>query len=345
VVSLAGSEVSDASRFLHLPEEWLRARRDRRALLQAIDQVATLILTLAVLAALAAIARSWRETPMPGQAFLAAWIGLTVVEGFAVWTSWPVTRFYFSTAEPVALQTLQSVGIGLLLAVMIASAVALLAVTLHGAGPRSDSKGTHRVVSGLGLGAACSGVLAAGRALGLAAQSGPRWGDYSALSDGWPLLATANGAIRRFAVLGAILCLIISGLDHWTEGFARRRPLTLGLLWIASVALVSSLSPDSLGQWVLLGSLLTLLVVGSYLLLLRSEPASTPIVVGVVVAASTLEAAAANLYPGARWGSILGALAILVVAALWSRSIAGTSALARTDATGDPHLPLADSTQ
>ncbi|MBZ0112928.1 MAG: CPBP family intramembrane metalloprotease [Thermoanaerobaculia bacterium] len=321
IVSLAGSEVSDASRFLHLPEDWLRARRDRRALLQAVDQVATLFLTLAVLASLAAAARSWRQVPMPRRAFLTAWMGLTVVEVLAQWTSWPTTRFYFSTTEPVRLQALQSAGIGLLLAVMIASAVALLAITLHGGRPRHPVAGTRLIIAGVALGVTWTGILAAVRALGLSIHSGPGWGDYSALSESWPMLATANDAVRRFAVVGAIVCLLLAALDHWTEGFSQRRTLALGLLWMTMVALVSTLSPDSLGQWVLLGSLLAVVVICSYLFLLRREPAAAPVAVGVLLVASTLGAAASDLYPGARSGSILGALAILVVAWFWSRSL------------------------
>jgi len=97
-VHIAGDEVVDGYRFVHVPEEWERAERNRRTLAGVIGAACTMVMVLAFLAgAITAVVRWSRGRFAPGS-FVTFGALLLVLGVIGVANSWPVITSGFSTA-------------------------------------------------------------------------------------------------------------------------------------------------------------------------------------------------------------------------------------------------------
>ena len=329
VVVIAGDEVADSYRYLDLPEEWLRERRDTRAFNSAVSQVAGLGLGLVVLAALAVLIVSWNRTRRPRKQFLLALLGVFLLNLLSRVNGWTESQFFLSAIEPLRDQLFELLAFGLLGTVLLSSALALLVVSAHGAeGPSDQNRGWSKL-TGIGLGGLLWGLTSISNSL---LPSGlPPWGDFSPMSSSSAVLGTALGALNEFLVIAALCSLAVATIHRLTQrGTQHNRPI-LGLVGLLLFAGLLPSTPTESNLWLIVGLVYWFVSVKIYQHLLRHDLSILPVAIGTWFVFASLQEGMSQLYSGALAGHLLGGFLIGCCAWSWSRSLANFPATEESD--------------
>jgi hypothetical protein len=232
-VSVAGDADLDARRFVHVPEAWLRAERERESGMQIAAIVAGLLIVLAALAALVVAVKSWLAKQCDMRALM-----LVLAIGFGaaaarIVVMWPALAMQFRTTEPILSQGLLGVSRSLLAAALGGLVVALLA----GVGAWSARIAPRTVLAGAlppwAAGAAAALFVAGATALagGLGSRTSPLWPSLASESAASPVAAAALQGVGSVASIGMGL-FVLHILDRVTAGWTRRG-------WLAIVVVIA----------------------------------------------------------------------------------------------------------
>jgi hypothetical protein len=325
-VHIAGDEIVDSYRFVHIPEEWERSERNRRTLAQVVQIVCTVAMALTFLAgAILAVVRWSRGRFAVGSfvLFFVALFGLGVVE---VLNSWPAMTANFSTAQPFSLQSSIALVGSLLAMLVIAVAVGLCIGMLHRWLPVQPDDGTGRtLVLGSALGALVACLVAIGGAL--ATQLEPDWGPYQAAAAVFPVLATALGPISSWIATSTLVLLVLTFVHVMSRSWTRLRLATGLVLVLFGLVIAGVGGVDTVQRWCGGGVAIGLLLAAGYALILRHHLALVPIVAATVAVLGTLRDGILGLYPGSLIGSAAAAILIAGTAVTWLRRLTRESAI------------------
>jgi hypothetical protein len=319
-VVLAGDEVARVGRYIHVPEDWERARRaadTRNRILRIVTGVVFggLLVAAAVLGVI-----MWSRGRYAPRLFFGA-AALMLVASIADGANgWPSLLASLQTALPLPLQILGVIGIGLV-ALTFTSSLAGLAI---GALPhRLANAGGLADRDALRLGIA-AGLFGAAVSFAAAAFRTPDWAAAPAvgpLGSYIPVLAVAidpiAGFITRLAVLGSLLAFV----HVWTAGWTRRR--VPGAIALAAAGLVGAGAPAGMhaGGWALGGFVSAAGLLVAFVTLLRADLTMVPVALGTMMAIGVLAGGAGRPFPGALAGSILGAILLAALSWWWFRAL------------------------
>jgi hypothetical protein len=236
-VNVAGDEIASIGRFVHVPEEWERAQRERDGRLTIVKLALGACLALAALAAIVSAVLQWTRGHCDRRA-LTLMIGVAfALSAGSVANHWPRIEMGFSTAEPIASQASIAIAGSLLMGLL----AALLVGLAGGVGAWAAQRQPVQRIAGT-LPAWAAGVAAAVMTAGAGAavealtpRTLPVWPSY-AIEAAWvPALAAAiEGA--RVLTLSAVALFVLHWLGRVTGAFTRRRWLTLVVLVLAFCA-------------------------------------------------------------------------------------------------------------
>jgi hypothetical protein len=312
-VAVAGDEVVGVSRFVHVPEPWLRAERERDARMQIAKVAGALLAALGGLAAIVFGVRSWMRGHCDTRAavlVLAITLGAAAA-GIAV--MWPVLASNLRTTEPVAWQVLRIVSGSLLAATLGALVVALAA----GVGAWAVRTAPGTPLSGplppWAAGAAAALFVAgvstfAGR---LVPPEAPLWPSLALASAAFPWAAAALEGVGVLSSIGVAL-FVLKVLERATAAWTRRTWLAVAVIVVlvgATVAARSGSGADAAVEGLVAG----LVAAAVVYCVLRFDARTVP---GYVVASALVgaaETAALDATP-AGWTSfaIVAAVSIAV---------------------------------
>ncbi|MBU6485352.1 MAG: hypothetical protein KGR23_11205, partial [Betaproteobacteria bacterium] len=231
-VAIGGDQVTAAGRFVHIPETWLRAERERDDRLQILALAGFAVFLAAGLAALIVGIRSWvrhRVDTRALRAVLGASFALVVL---GTLNGWPVVAMQLSTTDPVASQ----LAIKLLASVASAAAVALLAGLCAGVGAYGACAQPARLRIGrwpATLAAVCAGACVVGLQSALNAlgtRDAPLWpaATWASLYSPW---AGALLSGLDFVMLASAELFVVYAVSLLTRSFTRR-------IWLAVAVVV-----------------------------------------------------------------------------------------------------------
>ena len=310
-VEVAGSEISDVRRYVHVPEEWARERRERdtrrRLVLGGLTMV--LVLNFVAGAIISIVTWSRRGLAMPvvlstaGTTFLA--LALSVGNGWSDVTS------IFSTAQPWTLQA-GGAAFGLLLVALIAGGgIGLVAGLGHAWFQPGSRRDAPRWV-GLSLGLFIAG-------LGSMASERSPLPDYSGASAFFPALAGPFDATLPFLLLTAGV-LALSAATVRFAGHAVYRSVVGFTMFAMSAVSVPVGLQESFLTWTG-AALLGVVVISTVVRFSVRVPALVPLILGTLAATDALETALMAPYHGARVGGLLATALIAWLALTWSRAL------------------------
>jgi len=320
MIHIAGDEVAVTGRYIHVPEEWQRAERNRRSVTQVVRIACTVLLVLLfITGAVVAVVR-WSR----GQLAIATFIrfgGLLAVLGFIqLANGFRTGSSNFLTAQPWPLQfTIVVIG-GLIATLGIAAVTGLLVGLAHRWLPPQPS-GAHgaTIAAGFGLGALLTGVAAI--VGNLTPQTMPSWPGFGGAADSVPLIAAALGPVGSWISSAALLLFIVAVMHAVTNGWQRRRVLVSAMLVSLGMVMVGSDGVESVPLWLAEGLITGLILLAVWVLVLRHYPALVPLVTAGTTILATLRQAFQAAYPGALAGSLIGAALVLALAIWWFRLI------------------------
>ncbi len=312
VITVAGDEIVGAGRFVHVPEAWLRAERERDSRSQLATVGAALIFVFAALAALVAGVRSWMRSRCDTRALVGV---LAITFGAAsagIAVMWPALAMKFRTTEPIAQQAALVVSGSLLAAAFGALIVGLVA----GVGAWAARTAPRTPLAGP-LPPWAAGAAAALFVAGMAALAAhwvpstvPLWPSLSSESAASPSAASALEGIGIVSSMGIGL-FVLHLLDRMTAAWTRRSWLAVAVVVALIAGLVAVRANEVAGA--IAGALVAGLVAAAVVYcVLRFDARTVP---GYVVAAALVAAAenAALKATIAGWieFSIMAAIAVI----------------------------------
>lgn len=316
-VAIAGDEIVGAGRYVHVPESWLRAEREREGRAENAKIAAGLLFALAAIAALGVAVNAWMrghcDTRASGLA-LAITLGAAAA-GIAV--MWPVFAIRLKTTEPVVWQMLLFVS-GLLLAAALGSLVVAL---VAGVGARAARTRPRTSLAGRlppwACGAATALFIAGAEALAerLVPPEAPLWPSLPFDSAEWPWAAAALHGIGIISSIGVAL-FVLHILDRVTASWTRRAWLAVAVVVALIGGLVAVKGSSEQGAVIVAGLVAGVITAGVVYCVLRFDARTLP---GYVIAAALVGAAEDAALDGTAAGwAAFAVYAAVTVAVGWA---------------------------
>ncbi len=316
-VQIAGSEVVNARKYIHVPEDWereWRADSSRRSLSFIPPAAALLLLALGVLIMAAVMWSRRRLDPAPLRA-------VVVVLGPALLLSaiagWPNTQSVFTTQLSLANQTaVASLGIVLSSFVLAVAVGLFMALGYRWMGQPSHPI-RHPALVGVSIGLAYIGISNLLWSLGTPGL--PAWPTFDGAVSYMPGLSTALSPLITFLTLTAGASLLLSALER-LKG-TRWSLAGLPILLIIGLTLAPNPNGGSWLMWVVVSLAIGTGVGGLWVLCRRIGWAILPGIISVLVISGEAEAALNHPFPGHTVGAVLGILGVTALTFFWTRSI------------------------
>ncbi len=318
-VVIAGDRVVDTPRFIHVPEEWERAERNRSQRAQILGLVSVLGVVVLLGAGVIGAIVGWARKVFSVRVFLTFLALLIGANAVGRINDWPSVTARFSTAQPWNTQILTTVA-GLAVSLLFVSLVLALVNGFAGQWSTSSGERPRAIVLGVPLGLLAAGFFAAtGR---LEAPLVPPWAGYTAAGSHIPWLGVALSGWFAFVTQTTLLILLMAALDRFSLGWTRRKALFLALAPFVGLALVGAGSVESVSSWMISGLLTGALLLASYVWIIRYNLALLPFAAAALVLLDRLREAWFQAFPGALSGNLLAILLVFLFASYWSRLLA-----------------------
>ncbi|MFQ5629855.1 MAG: CPBP family intramembrane glutamic endopeptidase, partial [bacterium] len=320
-VQISGNEVTDTFRFIYVPEDWERQERSNRTLPQIFQIGSVVMIVLLILAGAILAIVSWSRKQFSVQVFVAVFALLFVLSIINVFNNWSTLEMQFSTAQPYKNQAAIFVLGGLISALFIAAAIALVVGMVHfWRKENGGSSSTYSVLTGFALGCAAAGIFAV---FGNFKPSlSPVWADYGTASTFLPVASAALGPVSGFITRTAILLLLVAGINRFTKGWTQLQAPFVAALILIGIIFAGTTGIESIASWLLTGLGTGIVLFFVYLFVLRFDLAIVPPALAVLSIANQARHIVQNVYPGAIAGAVLAIILLGLAAFLWTRKLA-----------------------
>jgi hypothetical protein len=315
-IHIAGDEVVDGYRFVHVPEDWERAERNRGSTVWLIRVLCMVVMVVVFIAGLVLAVVRWSRGRFAVRTFwrFAALLTLLGVVGLA--NSWPVIVSQFSTAQPFALQLTLVFAGGILALVAMSTAVALSVGLVHRWVPAQPPRlGFFETSSGIGLGFAIVGFAAVASRIPEALD--PRWPSVEPAGTLVPVVATALDPISGWISGTVFVLLIFAIVDAVSRGWSQRRVPAVGALVVAGFVIAGADGLETIPRWGVEGALTGAVIAALYITVFRRHMALLPAAAAAMSAAMVMGDGLSMAYPGALAGSAIAAILLLVLGVYW----------------------------
>jgi len=313
-IHLAGDTLSDAARYIHVPEDWQRHEQERDNISSIIGYICSILPYLLFLAAaVVSLIQATSRVELVNLAYYSLIFALIFL--LQLFNRWPVIEFGFNTNEPFSFQAIQVMGPALVAILVRASTFAAMLMLAHSwqACYRLKKIGSSFLLS-LGLGGALAGILSFLQIV--TTRRLPLWADYSAVGSISPLLGTVLSEISYFITLSIALLglqVLVSYLAYGNR--LHRRILVIIVAILLGFATAGAVQP--IGNFVYFsfaGILTSIFSIVAYFLILRLDFTLTPAVAAGFALLRLAQQAAFNAYPLVQIGAAISAASIVAIA-------------------------------
>ena len=319
-VRIAGDEIVDSYRYIHVPEEWGRQDRNKRNLTKVIQNFGGLIIFMILLAGAIGAIISWSRNNFSVQTFLQFFVLLFGLNVVSYANGWPGTMAGFSTPEPLSNQVFTAIASSILKSLFLSAGVSLVAGFAQSwKTQRPQNQKSSTIWLGFSLGAIIVGLLAVTSAL-FEPSLEPVWAEYSAWDDYLPVLGAATGPVLDYITQTILFLLVFTALDHFTKVWTQRKIL-FSILFILLVLIVNVSAVNSLCFWLLSGLFTAALYLLAYKFALRSQPALIPLVFAAFAVLGRLQNGLLNAHPAAIGGTVLSIILTGLFSIYWYKKL------------------------
>ncbi|MEE8434199.1 MAG: hypothetical protein V3S64_05365 [bacterium] len=305
-IEISGNTVSDAYRYVFLPEEWVRQEEERLNLLTVVNGVSIALLTLFLISGLVLALVGWTRGQFSFRVFRRFFLLIGGLEVLNIVNGWPATIDSLSPIEPLFNQLFSEFGGSLMQTVTVAAMGGLMAGVLPawGSGERSFPVTPW---GGLALG------LIAAAAMAMAARVSeplyPFWPDYDPAGSWVPWLTAFSDLLKGFLFFGVFGTFLFAVFNQWSSGWTRRKPWMIGIGLALGFAF-AGLSAESLVSWLIGGLLAGPFLLAVYLLVFRHHLAAAVPGFAAITLLGSVSRIVHNAFPGAITLGILEMVAV-----------------------------------
>ena len=267
-VSVAGHEITDIKRFVHVPEEWQREFRDQTAKRNLVMTGLSLPFGLVMLAVVVTALMRAGKSQMDKRVFALVSLALAALGVLCQATHWESDAVALVTTTPLQSQILTLAGQKLLGIVLESLIVGVLAgLILKGDGRTLLGSGGWRklLLPGFAFLVAFDAFLSA-----LPPNMPLPWHGLAAMNDAWPFLAKVAWGLRlEFVHLVEVTYLLIR-LQEFSRQFTVRKWQTIAIVFV--IGLIGGTQSQDVGLLLMSAAASGAVLVLVYLLVIRFEP-------------------------------------------------------------------------
>nr|NIO87757.1 hypothetical protein [Candidatus Aminicenantes bacterium]NIQ73536.1 hypothetical protein [Candidatus Aminicenantes bacterium]NIT29627.1 hypothetical protein [Candidatus Aminicenantes bacterium] len=315
-VKIAGDQVVDVFRYIHVPEEWARKERNQQSNALIVRVICGIIVFGLVVVGVIWSIVNWIRRNFSVSLFLVFFVLL-----FALWivrfiNNWPQIIAGFSTAEPLSNQTLIIIAGSVLLSLFLAAGLSLL-VGLTPSWKRAQQpvKIIEAIKIGIFMGLFIAGISAVmGR---FAPSLAPFWADYSAAGSYLPFLGLALDTLFQYIFMTSVLLLIYTAIDRFTNGWTQKNIPAILVMLVFGLGVAGLYSVESIPFWLVSGLLSGAVLIIVYILGFRYHLAFIPLASLAVIWLSIIRDMVFNAYPGVIVGAVVAINLVGILAVYW----------------------------
>ncbi len=323
-VTIAGDQVVDAHRLVHVPEAWERDYRSTQGTLGLLRAPRVTFAVVLIITGLVIAIIAWSRGAYPARFAFLAFAALGAVLLATTFNNWPALEARFSTAQPLQLQRMILVVAALLTVSLFAAALALVLGLVHGRLSGGSAAGPPAPVAlGIALGALAMGVQALQAFIGRAGS--PVWLNDSPAQAFVPFLGEAFSPVITFLNATATQCMAFLLAHQLTGGWTRQRALIGSALFLVGMGLLQSGSAASPAIWLAQSAIGGVFLVALYTLVLRFDLSLVPVLLATVAVLTAIRAGLSQAHAAALAGSLAGAALVAAIAAWWRAALRRTS--------------------
>lgn len=318
IVKIAGDEVTDVTRTVHVPEQWVRAEENRLLITTIIKQLCMMATWLIVIFGASIALIQWYTYPL----WFLIWvfIAITSMFLFELFNAWPAIIDNFTTNQPFYHQVFRSFSKPFIMLTLRAAAMAIVCSfvtylpTLY-----RNSSFIRSVWCGITLGAIISGIQAL--LMYVIPSVEPIWPNYAPLQFLIPFTAGINSNILNYISLTMLLCLCVICMNKITTYGTRHKIAAFLVSILFGYIGAGLLFASQLTLFAMTGIAFALFFFISYLAVLRVDYATIPIITATYTLLQNAQQFFFHAYPLAQWITILASCTIAIIAIVWSKKL------------------------
>ncbi|MBT7901805.1 MAG: CPBP family intramembrane metalloprotease [Candidatus Marinimicrobia bacterium] len=323
-VLLAGDQVSDAYRYVHIPEEWSRKEQDKNAKMGPISFILFLTVILAVVFITTKGVIRWSKKEFNLPLFYKA-LGFFVFIGILnQWNRLPSILWVFKTSEPYTDQLYQAI----LMESLIVLFMCLVRSILIGATQNMiyhimPVRSKARIEKGIYIGLFMAGLFTSISTM--FPSLSPQLGSFWKLNDQLPLIGSLISVIYDYVRLTLIVLTVSLSLSYLSDNWSKKVPLTMLYLVLLGIAQASANdgARDSLLFLLLSGFLIAVVFYALHKEIIRFYPSLIPIITGTLTIIWQLgnPSVINGIYSGILLSAIVSSISVAGLGYLWFKEL------------------------
>ncbi len=320
LIEIAGNEVVDDFRFIHIPEDWERQERNNSNNIRILSILGSIITILIYFAGIVGALVSLSRGKFSGRTFLIFFGLMFVLLSVKGILGWPCIKSNFTTAQPYSHQMLISIAVSIIGLIFISGGVAVVnGFVDKWRKIQAQLTGALSLPGGFFLGFLISALLTF-LSMIFEPSLEPTWASYENAASLMPFISTSIAPLTGFIVRTVLLMLIFTALDKFSAGWSKRK-LMYGLLFILVIIFLGGSTSDSLGFLLLYGVVYGIILLLAYIFVFRHHIALlAPTVAGMIIL-TELKKAIFAAYPAAMPGAIVAIILTILLAIFWFRRL------------------------
>jgi len=319
-ILIAGNEVIDVARTIHVPEEWERKEQNKHNTLSIIATIFALTLIFFLLLGIIFAFRQKRVFSFSRKLFFTLFGVITTISIIEMINTWQNIIGSFDTNSPLHDQLLRVI-IFFVIVLLFKSTLysVFLSYLLSFKMPYKTLHNRLNISMGICIGLLMAGIISFAQIL--IPINMPLWPSYEALMCSIPLLASLLSSINQYLHLTMSYSSLFIVVDTATAQWQKKRIFFGIFAALLGMTMVSLPSLKLLPLWMITGSLVGLLLLALYTHIIRYNYALIPLATGSFLLLSIIQQGIFNAYPHALLASIINACSVTIIALAWYRYV------------------------
>lgn len=320
-IVVSGDKVTQAMRYVFVPEEWQRPEYNKETILRIITSIGSIILMALFIGGIMIAILAFAHGSGSIKVSLYAALILAIVQILHSLNNVSSYMASFSTSRPFAsqlFQILSSLSLGIIMT------VAGLSIMI---GYMYAMPCTHRIrnfmsqyfYSGYLLGA-CAFIIRKTLQCFLPSYT-PTWAQFNYADAYFPAFSLAVGYASAFMYRVIILYAITACINYLSNNGDKNKGLVISLICITSFAIGTNFFSDNLVGIIGTTLLFSLFMSVSYYYFVRYDIRTIALAIGSFIALSALEQAWLNAFIHARFIFLLSSIGMIVLSYYWAKKM------------------------
>lgn len=315
-ITIAGDEIVNAIRTIHVPEEWERNEQHKQNILLIVTIIFFLILLFLLVYALVLTFKQRIIFSFSNRLFVTVAGLLIILFSLQAINMWPSMIGALQTNLPFTNQLSQliiSLIINSLLSALFCAAIISYLFTQKQSFRLPKNKLT--VIIGICCGLFIAGIFSI--AFKLITLEKPLWPNYKSLGSYIPLLASIMNALICYMQTTIALSLLFILVDTATQQWKINRVFFTIFAMLCGIALFTLPALDLLSVWIVVGATVGWILLAMYKCIFRYDFALIPLATGSFLILQIAQQGIFNAYPGAMLNAVIRGICIGVLSTIW----------------------------